>query len=62
MRLDRIIRNSGCTVVKGCGHIDVTAICDDSRKVSHGSLSLLSRGLQPTDMNTYPEPSAKGHA
>ncbi|MBE6217124.1 MAG: UDP-N-acetylmuramoyl-L-alanyl-D-glutamate--2,6-diaminopimelate ligase [Bacteroidales bacterium] len=45
MRLDKIIRNSGCTVVKGCGHIDVSAICDDSRKVSHGSLFTAVKGF-----------------
>jgi len=45
MRLDKIIRDSGCTVVKGCSHIDVTAICDDSRKVGHGSLFTAVKGF-----------------
>lgn len=45
MRLDKIINGSGCTVVKGCGHIEVNAICDDSRKVTHGSLFVAVKGF-----------------
>lgn len=45
MRLDKIINGSGCTVVKGCGHIEVSAICDDSRKVTHGSLFVAVKGF-----------------
>lgn len=45
MRLDKIINGSGCTVVKSCGHIEVNAICDDSRKVTHGSLFVAVKGF-----------------
>ena len=44
MRLDSMIRNSGCTVVKGCRSIDVCAVCADSRKVTHGSLFIAVKG------------------
>ena len=45
MRLDKVIGNSGCTVVKGCGHIDVCSVCADSRKVSHGALFVAVKGF-----------------
>ena len=45
MRLDRIIKDSGCVVMKGCGHIEVSSICDDSRKVVHGSLFVAVKGF-----------------
>lgn len=45
MRLDRIIRDSGCIVVKGNDRIEVSAICDDSRKVSFGSLFVAVKGF-----------------
>lgn len=44
MRLDRIIHNSGCVVMKGCRHIEVSSICDDSRKITHGSLFVAVKG------------------
>ena len=45
MRLDKVISNSGCTIVKGCGHIDVCSVCDDSRKVSQGALFVAVKGF-----------------
>ena len=62
MRLDRIIRNIGGTYTVGDGAAEIDAICSDSRKVTRGSLSWLSKAMQSTDMNTYPELSAKEHA
>lgn len=44
MRLDCIIKDSGCVLVKGCGHIEVGSICADSRKVVHGSLFVAVKG------------------
>ena len=32
MRLDRIIRNSGCTVTAGDIYTEIDAVCNDSRK------------------------------
>ena len=45
MRLDRIIRNSGCTVTAGNPLAEVTAICNDSRKVAAGSLFVAVKGF-----------------
>ena len=44
MRLDRVIKDSGCVAMKGCGHIEVSSVCDDSRKVVHGSLFVAVKG------------------
>jgi UDP-N-acetylmuramoyl-L-alanyl-D-glutamate--2,6-diaminopimelate ligase len=45
MRLDRIIRNSGCTIVAGSGITEIDAICNDSRKVTKGSLFVAVKGF-----------------
>ena len=45
MRLDRIIRNSGCTVTAGNPLAEVTAVCNDSRKVAAGSLFVAVKGF-----------------
>ena len=44
MRLDRIITGSGCTVIGGNDRIEVTAIHNDSRKVTPGSLFVAVKG------------------
>ena len=45
MRLEKVIKDSGCTVIKGCRHVDVCSICADSRKVSHGALFIAVKGF-----------------
>lgn len=45
MRLDRIIRDSGCTVTAGNGLAEVTAVCNDSRKVTEGALFVAVKGF-----------------
>ena len=45
MRLDRIIRNSGCVVTEGNDRIEVNAVCNDSREVSFGSLFVAVKGF-----------------
>ena len=45
MRLEKVIRDSGCTVIKGCRHVDVCSVCADSRKVSHGALFIAVKGF-----------------
>lgn len=52
MILEKVIRNSGCAVVKGCGHIDVSSVCADSRKVSEGALFVAVKGFA-TDGHEY---------
>ena len=44
MRLDRIITGRGCTVIGGNDRIEVTAIHNDSRKVTPGSLFVAVKG------------------
>ena len=45
MRLDSIIKDSGCTVVSGSDRIEVSAIHDDSRKVTFGALFVAVKGF-----------------
>ena len=45
MTLDRIISDSGVIEVKGNTAIDITAICQDSRKVTEGSLFVAVKGF-----------------
>ena len=44
MRLDRILTESGCTVISGNGQVEVSAIHNDSRKVNPGSLFVAVKG------------------
>ena len=44
MKLDRIISGSGCTVASGNGLAEVSAVCNDSRKVGPGSLFVAVKG------------------
>lgn len=52
MRLDRIIRNSGCTVVSGNASIEIGAVCSDSRKVTYGCVFVAVKGFA-TDGHEY---------
>ena len=45
MRLDSIIRNSGCTVTAGNPLAEVSAVCNDSRKVIPGALFVAVKGF-----------------
>ena len=45
MRLDDIIRNSGCTVTAGNPHAEVRSVCNDSRKVVPGALFVAVKGF-----------------
>ena len=45
MRLDRILKDSGCHLEGRHGAVEVSSICCDSRKVSYGSLFVAIRGF-----------------
>lgn len=45
MRLDKVISDSGCHIVKGSGLENVLAVVDDSRKVTSGSLFIAVKGF-----------------
>ena len=45
MRLDRILKNSGCHLEGRHGAVEVSSICCDSRKVSYGSLFVAIKGF-----------------
>ena len=45
MRLDRILKDSGCLYDSGHGAIEVSSVCCDSRKVSFGSLFVAIKGF-----------------
>ena len=44
MTIERIIRDSGCTLMKGDAGSEVTSVCNDSRKVTAGSLFVAVKG------------------
>ena len=52
MRLDRIIKDSGCAVTAGNGLIEISSVCNDSRKVAPGSLFVAVKGYA-SDGHTY---------
>lgn len=60
MILDRIIRNSGCTVTSGNSDIEISAICNDSRKVTPGSLFVAVRGFASDGHDYISTAVAKG--
>ena len=45
MRLDRILKDSGCQFDNGYSAIEVSSICSDSRKVTYGSLFVAIKGF-----------------
>ena len=45
MRLDRILKDSGCQYDGSYGATEVSAVCCDSRKVSYGSLFVAIKGF-----------------
>jgi UDP-N-acetylmuramoyl-L-alanyl-D-glutamate--2,6-diaminopimelate ligase len=45
MRLDRIIRDSGCVITCGNGSIEISSVVNDSRKVAEGSLFIAVKGF-----------------
>ena len=45
MRLDKIIKGSGCTVIEGSTITEIDAVCNDSRKVTRGSVFVAVRGF-----------------
>ncbi|MBP3563490.1 MAG: UDP-N-acetylmuramoyl-L-alanyl-D-glutamate--2,6-diaminopimelate ligase [Bacteroidales bacterium] len=60
MRLDRILKGSGCTVVKGGCSTEVSAIYDDSRKVTPGSLFVAVKGFAADGHGFIPKAVALG--
>ena len=60
MRLDRIICDSGCVVTAGNGLAEVTAICNDSRKVTEGSLFVAVKGFASDGHDYIATAMAKG--
>ena len=60
MRLDRIICDSGCVVTAGNGLAEVTAICNDSRKVTEGSLFVAVKGFASDGHDYIATAIAKG--
>lgn len=60
MRLDRILKGSGCTVVKGGCNTEVSAIYDDSRKVTPGSLFVAVKGFAADGHGFIPKAVALG--
>ena len=45
MRLDRILKDSGCILDNQNGAVEVSSICCDSRKVTYGSLFVAIKGF-----------------
>ena len=45
MILEKVIADSGITTVEGRVNIDITSVCNDSRKAAHGSLFVAVKGF-----------------
>ena len=60
MRLDRIILNSGCTVTSGNASIEINAVCNDSRKVTDGSVFVAVKGYASDGHNYIATAIGKG--
>ncbi|MBQ8420813.1 MAG: UDP-N-acetylmuramoyl-L-alanyl-D-glutamate--2,6-diaminopimelate ligase [Bacteroidales bacterium] len=52
MKLERIIKDSGCTVTYGSANVEIDSVCNDSRKVTYGSLFVAVKGFA-TDGHEY---------
>ena len=52
MILEKVINGCGCTLIKGDAGIEVTSVCNDSRKVTPGSLFVAVRGYA-SDGHSY---------
>lgn len=45
MRLDKIIKDSGCTLYQGDVDVEIDAVCNDSRKVVRGAVFVAVKGF-----------------
>lgn len=52
MILEKVIRDSGCTILKGNAATEVTSVCNDSRKVTPGALFVAVKGYA-SDGHSY---------
>lgn len=52
MILEKLISGSGCTLVRGRAEMEVTSVCNDSRKVTPGSLFVAVKGYA-SDGHSY---------
>lgn len=52
MKLERIIKDSGCTVTYGSANVEIDSVCNDSRKVTYGALFVAVKGFA-TDGHEY---------
>ena len=62
MKLDRIIHDSGVTALSGNGNPEITAICNDSRKVVPGALFIAVKGFASDGHNYIKTAVEKGAA
>ena len=52
MILEKVIAGSGVTAIEGNPHAEISSVCNDSRKVAHGSLFIAVKGFA-SDGHTY---------
>ena len=52
MILEKVIAGSGVTAIEGNSRIDISSVCNDSRKAAHGSLFIAVKGFA-SDGHTY---------
>ena len=52
MILEKVIKDSGCTILKGAAATEVTSVCNDSRKVTPGALFVAVKGYA-SDGHSY---------
>ena len=52
MILEKVIAGSGVTAIEGNPRVEISSVCNDSRKVAHGSLFIAVKGFA-SDGHTY---------
>ena len=52
MILEKVIKDSGCTILKGAAATEITSVCNDSRKVTPGALFVAVKGYA-SDGHSY---------
>ena len=45
MILEKVIAGSGVTAIEGNPRVEISSVCNDSRKVAHGSLFIAVKGF-----------------
>ncbi len=60
MRLEKLIKDSGVIAVYGDSQVEITSVCNDSRKAAHGSLFVAVKGFASDGHNFISKAVSQG--